>query len=46
LDKDKSSEKIDGIAAVTMAADRIVRSEDVDGGTGASAYDDDGIFVL
>lgn len=46
LDKDKASEKIDGIAAVTMAADRVVRSEDLDSGSGASAYDDGGIFVI
>jgi phage terminase large subunit-like protein len=44
LDKEKSSEKIDGISAVTMAADRVVRNPD--GDAGATAYDDDGIFVL
>lgn len=44
LDKDKATEKIDGIAALTMACDRIVRNA---GDTaGATAYDDDGIFVL
>jgi phage terminase large subunit-like protein len=45
LDKDKSSEKIDGIAALTMAADRVIRTP-ADADAGATAYDDDGIFVL
>lgn len=44
FDKEKASEKFDGIVAVTMASDRIVRNGD--DGAGASAYDDEGIFTL
>lgn len=44
LDKDKASEKFDGIMAVTMATDRVIRTND--SGAGATAYDDGGIFTL
>lgn len=41
-DKEKSTEKIDGIVALIMALDRCIRHE----GDGASVYDERGLFVL
>ena len=41
-DKDKSTEKIDGIVALIMALDRCIRHE----GDSSSVYDERGLFVL
>jgi phage terminase large subunit-like protein len=41
-DKEKSTEKIDGIVAAIMALDRCVRNIDEDG----SVYDERGILIL
>ena len=42
MDKEKSTEKIDGAVATVMALDRAIRNEGSDG----SVYDDRGILVL
>ena len=42
MDKEKSTEKIDGAVATVMALDRAIRNE----GSGNSIYDDRGIIVL
>ena len=42
MDKEKSTEKIDGGVATVMAFDRAIRNEGSDG----SVYDDSGIFVF
>jgi phage terminase large subunit-like protein len=45
IDKPKTSLKVDGIVSLVMALDRVTRHA-TDEGEGATAYDDDGIFVL
>ena len=42
MDKEKSTEKIDGAVATVMALDRAIRNEGSDG----SVYDDRGILVF
>ena len=42
MDKEKSTEKIDGAVATVMALDRAIRNEGSDG----SVYDDRGIIVF
>jgi len=42
LDKEKSTEKIDGVVALIMALDRAIRNQ----GSCGSVYDDRGIPVL
>lgn len=42
MDKEKSTEKIDGAVVTVMALDRAIRNEDCDG----SVYDDRGILAF
>jgi len=42
LDKEKSTEKIDGVVALVMALDRAIRNQ----GSSRSVYDDRGILVI
>lgn len=42
MDKEKSTERIDGIVATVMALDRAIRNEGSDG----SVYDDRGILIF
>ena len=42
MDKEKSTEKIDGVVATVMALDSAIRNEGSDG----SVYDDSGILVF
>ena len=43
-DKQKSTEKIDGVVATMMALDRAIRGGSAD--VGASVYDERGLLVL
>ncbi|MGB4439665.1 MAG: terminase TerL endonuclease subunit [Sedimentibacter sp.] len=42
VDKEKSSEKIDGVVAMIMALDRAIRNQ----GNSGSVYDERGILML
>ena len=42
IDKEKSTEKVDGAVAMVMALDRAMKNQN----SGASVYDDRGLLIL
>jgi phage terminase large subunit-like protein len=42
IDKEKSTEKVDGAVAMVMALDRAMKGQ----GSGESVYDDRGLLIL
>ena len=42
IDKEKSTEKVDGAVAMVMALDRVMKNQN----SGASVYDDRGLLIL
>ena len=46
IDKQKSPQKVDGMVCLVGCLDRLIRHDGHEDDTSASAYDDDGIFIV